>query len=57
MGHGRTATVSAALLMAKGLASDAREALRMVQAVRPKAKANRYQRRLLGQVAAALKRV
>jgi len=43
-GHGRTATVTAAMLLQRGLAQDVEEALAMIRAVRPFAKPSREQR-------------
>jgi len=46
-GHGRTATVAAALLVARGLANDVDEALAKIASVRPKAKVYAGQLRVL----------
>lgn len=46
-GHGRSATVVAALLIARGLASDADTAERLMRASRPLVSLNRSQRRLI----------
>ena len=53
-GYGRTGLVSAAILLARGLAADPRQALRMVQARRPRVALSRRQRRMLIEVAGAL---
>lgn len=47
MGHGRTGTFVAALLVARGLASDPTAALRLIREKRPGAKLNAEQRRFL----------
>jgi protein-tyrosine phosphatase len=46
-GHGRSATVAAALLIARGLACDAREAEQMLRRVRPGVRLKKAQRALL----------
>lgn len=46
-GHGRTATIAAAVLIRLGLASDIDEALSMIQAARPLAKPSRQQKAAL----------
>jgi protein-tyrosine phosphatase len=48
MGHGRSATLAAAVLVARGLAADAHEAERLLRRVRPGVRLNPGQRRLLG---------
>jgi protein-tyrosine phosphatase len=47
IGHGRSATVVAGLLLARGLAADARQAEAAVRKVRPGVRLNRAQRALL----------
>lgn len=47
IGHGRSATVTAAVLIAKGLAKDAKEAEAMLKKARPWIKLNYTQRELL----------
>lgn len=49
-GHGRSALVAAGVLLARGLASDAKQAEEMLRAVRPGVRLNREQRRLLKQL-------
>jgi protein-tyrosine phosphatase len=49
-GYGRSATVAAAVLLARGLAADVREAERMLKRVRPGVKLQRAQRKLLKRV-------
>lgn len=56
LGHGRSALFVAAVLLARGLASDDREAVRMLRVARPGVRLNGRQRRLLRQVATALAR-
>lgn len=51
LGHGRTGTFATAVLLARGLAADAREAVRMVRAVRPGVRLAPAQQRLLDAVA------
>jgi protein-tyrosine phosphatase len=46
-GHGRTATVAAAILLRLGLAPDVEQALSMVRAVRPRARPSLQQRAAL----------
>ncbi len=46
-GHGRSATVVAAVLLAKGVAGDANEAVELIRKARPNIRLNRYQQRLL----------
>jgi protein-tyrosine phosphatase len=46
-GHGRSALVAAAVLLARGLAADAKEAQQLVRKARPGVSLNRTQRRLL----------
>jgi protein-tyrosine phosphatase len=46
-GHGRTAMVASAALVARGLAADAKEAVRMVRAKRPRARMNSLQQAFL----------
>ncbi len=53
-GHGRTAMVSACLLVAKGLAPDSGAALAMIRASRPAARLKRPQRLLVETVAPML---
>jgi protein-tyrosine phosphatase len=53
LGHGRTGTFAAAVLLARGLVADARDAERTVRAVRPGVRLKPAQRRLLEAVAAA----
>lgn len=47
IGHGRSATVAAAVLMARGLATNAQEAEAMLKKARPWIKLNQAQRQLL----------
>jgi protein-tyrosine phosphatase len=47
MGYGRSATVAAAVLMAKGLAADEREAEKMLQTKRPGVRLKKQQRETL----------
>ena len=47
LGHGRSATLVAGVLMAKGLAADPGEAEQMIQRCRPAAALNRLQKRFL----------
>lgn len=49
-GHGRSAVVAAAVLLARGLAADPKEAQRLVRKARPGVSLNRPQRRLLEQL-------
>jgi hypothetical protein len=53
-GYGRTGLVSATILLARGLAADPHEALRIVQARRPGVALNGRQRRMLAEAAEAL---
>lgn len=53
-GHGRSATVVAALLIARGLATDADSAERLMQTIRPRVSLNRSQRRLIARYVADL---
>lgn len=53
-GHGRSATVVAALLISRGLATDADSAERLMKAVRPLVSLNRSQRRLVARYVSAL---
>jgi protein-tyrosine phosphatase len=46
-GHGRSGMVAAALLLARGLAADANEAVKMVRRARPGARLGNNQRRVL----------
>ena len=46
-GHGRSALVAAAVLLARGLAADPKEAQRLVRKARPGVSLNKSQRRLL----------
>ncbi len=50
MGHGRSATVVAAVLLARGIARDVREAEEQLRRVRPRVRLNAGQRRLLRRV-------
>lgn len=52
LGHGRSATVVAAYLLASGLAPDAKAAIKHLRQLRPGVRLNRPQRRLLDQFAA-----
>jgi protein-tyrosine phosphatase len=47
LGHGRSATVVGAVLLAKGVAGDAEEAVALMREARPKVRLNKHQRRLL----------
>lgn len=49
-GHGRSATVAAAVLMVRGLAADAKAAENLMKRVRPGIRLSLGQRRLLGRV-------
>lgn len=53
-GHGRSATVVAALLIARGLATDAESAERLMKTIRPLVSLNRSQRRLIARYVADL---
>jgi protein-tyrosine phosphatase len=53
-GYGRAALVSASILLARGLAADPHEAIRMVEARRPGVALRRSQRRMVFEVARAL---
>ena len=53
-GHGRSATVVAALLIARGLATDALTAQRLMQTIRPRVSLNRSQRALIARFVADL---
>ena len=53
-GYGRTGLVSATILLARGLAADPHEAIRMVEARRPGVALRKSQRRMLDDVARAL---
>ncbi|ATB46234.1 hypothetical protein MYMAC_001826 [Corallococcus macrosporus DSM 14697] len=55
-GHGRTGMIAAALLVARGDAPDEREALAMIQRVRPAVRTSTAQQRALAELAAALRR-
>ena len=50
-GHGRTGLVAAAILLSKGAALDADEALRMVRAKRQRVRLNASQQKMLAEVA------
>ena len=52
MGHGRSASVLAMVLVRKGLASSVPEAVRMMRAQRPRVVLNRAQRRMIEQLLA-----
>ncbi|MHC4876997.1 MAG: phosphatase domain-containing protein [Planctomycetota bacterium] len=53
-GHGRTALIASALLLARGLAKDTEDALSQVQAVRPLAQLNGLQSDVLRQTASQM---
>ena len=53
-GHGRTGLVAAAILLARGLATEPDEAIRMVRARRPGVKLKKRQREMVAEVANAL---
>jgi len=53
-GHGRTATVAAAVLLVRGHAADVDDALRQIAAVRPKARPYKRQLRALRDMALSL---
>jgi len=55
-GYGRTGLVAAAILLARGLATEPDEAIRMVQARRPGVRLTRRQREMLAEVAGTLTR-
>jgi len=53
-GHGRTGLVAAAILLARGLATEPDEAIRMVRARRPGVKLKKRQREMVAEVANAV---
>ncbi len=52
LGHARSATAAAAVMMRRGLAADAGQAVEMMRAARPRIKLEKVQRRLLERMAA-----
>jgi protein-tyrosine phosphatase len=52
LGHGRSALAAAAVLIARGLAADARQAEAVVRRARPGVRLNKVQRRLLERITA-----
>jgi protein-tyrosine phosphatase len=54
-GHGRSALVAAAVLLARGRAGDVREAIRALREARPRARVKGAQRRLLDRLACPAK--